>query len=70
MDRCDHAECGARALFEVTLSSGGVLLFCGHHGAKNTAALVDAGARVVEIDTMTEIVPQGVPLDSLNTQEA
>lgn len=28
-DRCDR--CGAQAYLRVTLSSGGQLLFCGHH---------------------------------------
>lgn len=29
-DRCDR--CGAQAYMRVTLSSGGELLFCAHHG--------------------------------------
>lgn len=29
-DRCDR--CGAQAYIRVTLSSGGELLFCAHHG--------------------------------------
>ena len=29
-DRCDR--CGAQAYVRVTLTSGGELLFCGHHG--------------------------------------
>jgi hypothetical protein len=36
-DRCDR--CGAQAYLRVTLSSGGELLFCGHHGNEHSAKL-------------------------------
>jgi hypothetical protein len=49
-DRCDAGSlggaCGAQALVRATLSSGGVLLFCGHHYKKNNAGLASAGARI------------------------
>ena len=49
-DRCDAGSlgtsCGAQALVRATLSSGGVLLFCGHHYKKNNAGLVANGARI------------------------
>ena len=32
-DRCDR--CGAQAYVRVQLSSGGELLFCGHHGREH-----------------------------------
>jgi len=49
-DRCDAGSlsgpCGAQALVRATLSSGGSLLFCGHHYKKNNAGLVAAGAYI------------------------
>jgi hypothetical protein len=36
-DRCDR--CGAQAYVRVTLTSGGQLLFCGHHGKAHSAKL-------------------------------
>lgn len=38
LDRCD--SCGAQAYVRVTIPSG-ILLFCGHHGAKHKAQLAD-----------------------------
>jgi hypothetical protein len=49
-DRCDAASsgitCGAKAFARATLPSGGVLLFCGHHLRKHTAALAAHGAQI------------------------
>lgn len=36
-DRCDR--CGAQAYLRVTLTSGGELLFCGHHGKEHADRL-------------------------------
>ena len=36
-DRCDR--CGAQAYIRVTLTSGGELLFCAHHGRAHEARL-------------------------------
>lgn len=36
-DRCDR--CGAQAYVRVILTSGGELLFCGHHARKHLPAL-------------------------------
>ncbi len=44
LDRCDR--CGARALARAVLPCGGELLFCGHHGRRFRAALLDLGATV------------------------
>lgn len=30
-DRCDAANCNARALVRATIGGDGTLLFCGHH---------------------------------------
>ena len=38
-DRCDR--CGAEAKYQAVLSSGGQLLFCGHHFTEHEKALVD-----------------------------
>ena len=37
IDRCDR--CGAQAYIRVTLTSGGELLFCAHHGHAHEARL-------------------------------
>ena len=42
LDRCD--SCGAQAYIRATLSSGGQLLFCGHHGRENKEKLIALGA--------------------------
>ena len=36
-DRCDR--CGAQAYLRVILTSGGELLFCGHHANEHSAKL-------------------------------
>ena len=43
-ERCD--ACGAAARLEVTLTSGGVLAFCGHHANKNAAGLAALAVKV------------------------
>lgn len=46
-DRCDR--CGAQAYARATLpDEGGELLFCGHHFRAHEAALVGAGAVIVD----------------------
>lgn len=42
--RCDR--CSAQAYFEVTLTSGGKLLFCSHHYAKNRSSLLPVSTKV------------------------
>ncbi len=42
LDRCD--SCGAQAYIRATLTSGGQLLFCGHHGRENKDKLIALGA--------------------------
>lgn len=53
LDRCD--ACGAQAYIQVTMKSGGSLLFCKHHGEKHRVAIapyarewVDESARLGE----------------------
>ncbi len=43
-DRCDR--CGAQAYVRVTLTSGGELLFCGHHARKHLPALEPLTAHI------------------------
>ncbi len=45
-DRCDR--CGAQAYVRATLPGGSDLLFCGHHFRAHEAALVGAGASVLD----------------------
>ncbi|MBK6763578.1 MAG: hypothetical protein IPG68_10055 [Micrococcales bacterium] len=52
-DRCDR--CGAQAYVRVVLSSGGELLFCGHHARKHLPALEPLAATIHdETDRMDE----------------
>ena len=44
VDRCD--SCNAAAKAEIALSSGGSLVFCGHHANKNAERLVLLASRV------------------------
>lgn len=48
-DRCDR--CGAQALVRVLLSTGGDLVFCGHHARAYDAKLRDLGVQIVNDDT-------------------
>lgn len=43
-DRCDR--CGAQAYVRVRLSSGGELLFCGHHGRLHLPRLADLAVEI------------------------
>lgn len=43
-DRCD--SCGAAAKSQITLKSGGILLFCGHHTDTHREKLVAQGATI------------------------
>ncbi len=43
-DRCDR--CGAQAYVRVTLTSGGELLFCGHHARKHLPALESLASHI------------------------
>ena len=47
-DRCDR--CGAQAYVRATLMAahGAALLFCGHHFRRHEAALVAAGAAILD----------------------
>ncbi|MEY2778781.1 MAG: hypothetical protein RL008_877 [Actinomycetota bacterium] len=45
-DRCDR--CGAQGYVRVTLSSGGTLIFCGHHAKKHEEQLKLIAAEYVD----------------------
>jgi len=49
-DRCDR--CGAAAVVRAVLSTGGELLFCGHHAREHSARLEELAA--VLHDSRTE----------------
>ncbi|MDB5179233.1 MAG: hypothetical protein JWN01_1176 [Patescibacteria group bacterium] len=52
-DRCDR--CGAPAYVRATLTGGGELLFCAHHGRKFNEELRAGGADIHdETDRLTE----------------
>ena len=44
VDRCDR--CGAAAQVRAVLSSGGELLFCGHHAREHEAKLKEMAAEI------------------------
>lgn len=44
VDRCDR--CGAQAYIRVVLSTGGELLFCGHHGRQHDEKLRKVAADI------------------------
>jgi hypothetical protein len=57
-DRCDR--CGARAYVRASLISGGVLLFCAHHGREHLPKLQDMSTTIQdETDRLTP-TPVGV----------
>ena len=43
-DRCDR--CGAQAYVRVTLTSGGELLFCAHHGRAHSDKLKQVALKI------------------------
>ncbi|WP_182561324.1 DUF7455 domain-containing protein [Microlunatus kandeliicorticis] len=43
-DRCDR--CGAQAYMRVTLSGGGELLFCAHHGKEHADRLKQVALKI------------------------
>lgn len=45
-DRCDR--CGAQAYVRARLSTGGELLFCGHHGRAHLAKLQDVSTEIID----------------------
>ncbi|MBK7723541.1 MAG: hypothetical protein IPI32_15400 [Austwickia sp.] len=45
-DRCDR--CGAQAYLRATLSSGGTLLFCAHHGRAHRDKLADLAVELYD----------------------
>jgi hypothetical protein len=47
-ERCD--SCGAAAKLEVTLGSGGVLAFCGHHAKRHAGELAKVAIRITAED--------------------
>lgn len=57
-DRCDR--CGAQAYVRVTLTSGGELLFCAHHGREHAEKLRNIAITIHDetgrLDTTTTAV--------------
>ena len=53
-DRCDR--CGAQAYVRVTLTSGGELLFCAHHGREHAEKLKSIAITIHdETDLLTSV---------------
>jgi hypothetical protein len=60
-DRCDR--CGARAYLRVQLSSGGELLFCGHHGREHSGRLREVAADIHDETHRLGDVPASAPAE-------
>jgi hypothetical protein len=54
-DRCDR--CGAQAYVRVTLTSGGELLFCAHHGREHSEKLRDIAITIHDETGRLETAP-------------
>ena len=54
-DRCDR--CGAQAYVRVTLTSGGELLFCAHHGREHSEKLRDIAITIHDETGRLEAAP-------------
>ncbi|MEU4194295.1 hypothetical protein AB0E69_20535 [Kribbella sp. NPDC026611] len=54
-DRCDR--CGAQAYVRVTLTSGGELLFCAHHGREHSEKLRDIAITIHDETGRLEATP-------------
>lgn len=49
LDRCDHKDCNAAALFVAQIPSNNlVLMFCLHHGREHTPNLAAVNAHISE----------------------
>ncbi len=53
LDRCDR--CGAQASIRVILSTGGELLFCGHHGRQHQDRLEQLAAVIHDTRATTTV---------------
>ncbi|WP_432548200.1 DUF7455 domain-containing protein [Kineococcus sp. SYSU DK004] len=60
-DRCDR--CGAQAYVRVLLSSGGELLFCGHHGREHRDALQGVARDIQDETRKLATTPATAPAD-------
>ena len=60
LDRCDR--CGAAAMLRAVLSTGGELLFCGHHAREHGPALHARAARLtIELSETHSAARPGIP---------
>ncbi|TDD62849.1 hypothetical protein E1263_02235 [Kribbella antibiotica] len=57
-DRCDR--CGAQAYVRVTLTSGGELLFCAHHGREHSDKLRNIAVTIHDETGRLEPAPVAV----------
>jgi hypothetical protein len=60
-DRCDR--CGAQAYVRVTLTSGGELLFCAHHGREHSEKLRNIAITIHDETGRLEATPTTVAVD-------
>ena len=58
-DRCDR--CGAQAYIRATMTSGGELLFCAHHGHAHEARLREVSAEFQDDSDRLATTPQTAP---------
>ena len=60
-DRCDR--CGARAYVRASLSSGGELLFCAHHGREHLPKLQDMTTEIQDETNRLQVTPTSAGVD-------
>ena len=60
-DRCDR--CGAQAYVRVSLTSGGELLFCAHHGREHAPRLREVAAEIHDESDRLSATPASAPAD-------
>jgi len=58
-DRCDR--CGAQAYVRVTLTSGGELLFCAHHGREHAEKLKSIAVTIHDETSRLSDIPSTAP---------
>ncbi len=60
-DRCDR--CGAQAYVLARLTTGGVLMFCAHHGREHLPKLQDMTTEIQDETNRLQVTPTSAGVD-------
>ena len=60
-DRCDR--CGAQAYVLARLTTGGVLMFCAHHGRQHLPKLQDMTTEIQDETNRLQVTPTSAGVD-------